>query len=98
MKTFFLKPCLLNDLSGPPGASKPLLNVPGSPHVEVGKLPPKTATVPPLNHHTSSGGNTSVGSSGATLRTSGFAAALRKLAHQAKDSTGKCDKTCNTFS
>ncbi|GFR82730.1 genetic suppressor element 1 [Elysia marginata] len=72
---------------GPLGASKTLLNVPGSPHIEAGKLPPKTATVPPLNHHTSPGSNAMASGSGATLRTSGFAAALRKLAHQAKDST-----------
>lgn len=53
-----------------------------------GKLTPKTATVPPLSQASPSNGLTPGGSSSAALsatRTSSFAAALRKLAHQAKD-------------
>ncbi|GFO34771.1 genetic suppressor element 1 [Plakobranchus ocellatus] len=77
-----------SEVGGAPSASKPLIPVPGSPHTEMGKVPPKTATVPPLNHH--AGSNTAGGggsNSNAPMRTSGFAAALRKLAHQAKDSS-----------
>jgi hypothetical protein len=55
-----------------------------------GKMTPKTATVPPLSQASPSNGLTSSGSSAAlnATRTSSFAAALRKLAHQAKDPQG----------
>ena len=51
------------------------------------KLPRNTATVPPLNQTSPSNGLNSVSSNAAlnATRTSSFAAALRKLAHQAKD-------------
>lgn len=51
------------------------------------KLPRNTATVPPLNQSSPSNGLNSISSSAAlnATRTSSFAAALRKLAHQAKD-------------
>ncbi|XP_070187100.1 genetic suppressor element 1-like isoform X2 [Littorina saxatilis] len=52
-----------------------------------GKMTPKTATVPPLSQGSPSNGLSAVGSNTAlnATRTSSFAAALRKLAHQAKD-------------
>jgi len=51
------------------------------------KLSRNTATVPPLNQVSPSNGVTSIGANAAlnATRTSSFAAALRKLAHQAKD-------------
>ena len=51
------------------------------------KLSRNTATVPPLNQTSPSNGLTSISSNAAlnATRTSSFAAALRKLAHQAKD-------------
>lgn len=51
------------------------------------KLSRNTATVPPLNQTSPSNGLTSNNSNAAlnATRTSSFAAALRKLAHQAKD-------------
>ena len=55
------------------------------------KLQRNTATVSPLDHVTSpTNGVTSVGASAAlnASRTSSFAAALRKLANQAKDAPG----------
>ncbi|KAK3086519.1 hypothetical protein FSP39_019526 [Pinctada imbricata] len=52
-----------------------------------GKVPRNTATVPPLNQVSPSNGVNSIGANAAlnATRTSSFAAALRKLAHQAKD-------------
>ncbi|KAK7498098.1 hypothetical protein BaRGS_00010686, partial [Batillaria attramentaria] len=66
------------------GSKPPALNMlsPAS-----GKMTPKTATVPPLSQASPSNGLTSGGSNSAlnATRTSSFAAALRKLAYQAKD-------------
>lgn len=55
-----------------------------------GKMTPKMATVPPLSQGSPSNGLTASGGNSAlnATRTSSFAAALRKLAHQAKDPQG----------
>ncbi|XP_061197661.1 uncharacterized protein LOC133205798 [Saccostrea echinata] len=68
-----------------PGAKPPPLTTMMSPAAS--KLSRNTATVPPLNQVSPSNGVTSVSASAAmnATRTASFAAALRKLAHQAKD-------------
>ena len=56
-----------------------------------GKLTPKTAAMPPMTQASPSNGLSSASAASAlnAARTSSFAAALRKLAHQAKDPQGK---------
>ena len=68
-----------------PGAKPPSISTMMSPAAS--KLSRNTATVPPLNQVSPSNGVTSVSASAAmsATRTASFAAALRKLAHQAKD-------------
>lgn len=68
-----------------PGAKPPSISTMMSPAAS--KLSRNTATVPPLNQVSPSNGVTSVSASSAmsATRTASFAAALRKLAHQAKD-------------
>lgn len=68
-----------------PGAKPPPLTTMMNPTAS--KLSRNTATVPPLNQVSPSNGVTSVSTSASmnATRTASFAAALRKLAHQAKD-------------
>ena len=73
---------------GPAGSKPPSLNMISPAGA---KLQRTTATVSPLHHVTSpTNGVTSVGANAAlnASRTSSFAAALRKLANQAKDTPG----------
>ena len=80
--------------SGPLGSKPPPLNMMSPANAKQAR---NTATVSPLHHVTSpTNGVNSLGSNAAlnASRTSSFAAALRKLANQAKDPAGMYMITC----